>query len=139
MICSELIAEPRQCWYSEAQKAPSHVSRSIRNGGSKGSRCERLDDPSRGARPSGEKRVGLAIEEQDDRNGFLQIADGASDRHAAHGSDLQIDYGDVDRLVSGGDRRSGRIAVVDEFVGSNAERRVNLTHHPGIVGNHQYA
>jgi hypothetical protein len=133
MVCYHLS------WISEAPNGPSRRSGDVGNRGSEGGRRERLRDPGVSSRPTGEECVRLSIEEDDDGDWMLAVANGAGYGHAPHGSDLEIDDRRVDGLVSGCGGSGGRIIVVDQFVRSDTQSGVNLVPHPWFIGNDQKA
>ena len=125
--------------YSEVPNGPSRRSGDVRDRGPEGRGCERLRNPRTCTGPAGEENVGLPVEQKNDRYGDLSIPDGVGHGDAAHRRYLEVDNGDVEVLFEDGVGGGGRIGMVDEFVVPDAERGVNFVHHPGLVGDDQYA
>lgn len=126
-------------WYSEGRTAPSHRSGSVGDGCAQREGREWLDHPGIRAGTTGEEDVGLAVEKHHNRNGFVQIADRAGDRHAAHRCDLKVDDRNVRKVGLDGSSGGRWIRMVDELVSADAESGMHAADDPFIIGNDQYA
>lgn len=125
-------------------RCPNHriSGQSAIDGGSELVRAERLADPAIRSRSTGEERVGVAIEQQDDGGsgaaaGCSRVPDRPGDGHAPHAPDLQVDEEEI--RCGGGDGGGDGVRIVDhrDVEPGVGEGGANVVDDPGGICHQQ--
>ena len=138
-LCASLkrIANhPQQRPYSEVPQLCSRdfsahgcLDRCPEGAGSKG-----FGDPGVGTGSAGEEGVGLAIQQQDHGHTLGARPEVASYGHASHRADLEVDDGDIDRLLGRPVGGGAGVVVVDQLVSDDAQSGVDAIAVVGVIG-----